>query len=78
MAHARLSPSSSSRWLKCPGSVPLTESLNLPPEKDSPYALEGTLAHYLAERLLKDTHIDPDYFVGRSFEYVDGEFQECD
>lgn len=46
-AHAKLSPSSSSRWISCPASVRMTE--DLPPEPDSPYAREGTIAHALAE-----------------------------
>lgn len=48
--HARLSPSSASRWLQCPGSVALIDAL--PPERrdrPSPYADEGTRAHELAE-----------------------------
>lgn len=45
-AHAKLSASGSSRWLNCPGSVKLEESL---PDASSPYAVEGTLAHSAAE-----------------------------
>lgn len=46
--HARLSPSSAKRWLGCPGSVLLIESL---PSSDngSSYAEEGTCAHDLGE-----------------------------
>ena len=44
--HARLSPSSASRWLKCPGSVALSEGL---PDTSSSYADVGTAAHHLAE-----------------------------
>jgi hypothetical protein len=46
-AHAVLSPSSSERWLSCPASVRVAESLPEPPE--SPYAAEGTAAHAVAE-----------------------------
>src|SRR5574343_764379 len=47
--HAKLSPSSSDRWLACPASivrVPETE------DEGSEYAREGTAAHALAERCL--------------------------
>ena len=48
--HAKLSPSSSDRWLACPASIlraPETE------EEASEYALEGTAAHALAEHCLR-------------------------
>ena len=45
--HAKLSPSSASRWLACPGSVALSEKVKQP--EPSFYALEGTAAHKLAE-----------------------------
>jgi hypothetical protein len=44
-AHAKLSPSSSKRWMECPGSVPLSEGM----DQSSVYAEEGTAAHMLAE-----------------------------
>lgn len=46
--HAKLSPSSSDRWLECAGSL-----LNVPEDTGSRYALEGTAAHALAELCLK-------------------------
>lgn len=50
MAHAKLSPSAAYRWMNCPGSV------RVQPEEEegeeSPFALEGTVAHNLAERML--------------------------
>jgi hypothetical protein len=48
--HARLSASSSERWMKCPRSVALCEKL---PQEESSYAEEGTLAHAFAEKLLR-------------------------
>lgn len=49
MAHARLSPSSASRWMTCPGSAALCDGED---DEGSDYAAEGTAAHELAERIL--------------------------
>lgn len=48
--HAKLSASSSVRWLNCPGSVQATENL---PNPSSKFALEGSAAHELGEICLK-------------------------
>lgn len=45
-AHALLSASSSSRWLKCP---PSAVAASLYPNTDTEYTREGTLAHEVAE-----------------------------
>jgi hypothetical protein len=45
-AHARLAPSASHRWIECPGSVRLAESMG--EGKSSVFAAEGTAAHELA------------------------------
>ena len=50
-AHALLSASASHRWLVCTPSARLESQF---PDKSSPYAEEGTAAHALAERTLKD------------------------
>lgn len=47
--HARLSASGAKRWMACPKSVAVEETL---PESTSAYAEEGTKAHALAEKLL--------------------------
>jgi len=49
-AHALLSASGSERWINCPASPRLEEGF---PEETSVYAREGTLAHELAEIMLK-------------------------
>lgn len=66
MAHAKLSPSSASRWLNCPGSVALCENL---PDSSSSAALEGTVAHALAAHCLT-SGADPRTLVGMVFEDI--------
>jgi hypothetical protein len=50
MSHAKLSPSGASKWLNCTPSAELEQQF---PDSGSEYALEGTLAHSLAELLIK-------------------------
>lgn len=61
MSHAKLSPSSAHRWMKCPGSVALCELL--PPTTNSA-AEEGTAAHWVLESCIKDPGLDPNDLVG--------------
>lgn len=49
-AHAKYSPSASSRLLACPLSISLSEQA--PPQPESPYAAEGTVAHAHCEEAL--------------------------
>jgi len=65
MSHARLSPSSASRWTKCPGSVNRIIELNKP-DKSSMPAEEGTAAHELLEVSLLDD-LEPVTYKGRIF-----------
>ena len=49
-AHAKLSPSSASRWLSCPASIRMINEHTVPGQEDeSAFAQEGTIAHALAE-----------------------------
>jgi len=61
--HAKLSPSSAGRWLTCTSSVYLEQEM--PPEKESPFAAEGTEAHALLERAVKSqskpSTLEPDH-----------------
>ena len=47
--HAILSPSAAGRWCKCPASVAMCLDL---PDESSPFALEGSVAHAVAESVL--------------------------
>ena len=49
-AHSSIGASSAHRWLSCPGSVRLCRGM---PKDSSKYAMEGTAAHQLAERCLR-------------------------
>lgn len=78
-AHAILSASGAHRWMACPGSIRLA---NGQPDKASVFAQEGTAAHELAERCLRDGYA-ADRFIGEeihaggsSFE-VDEEMAEA-
>lgn len=49
MSHSKHSASGSSRWLNCPGSIKACESYD---NSSSIFALEGTLAHMLADECI--------------------------
>ena len=63
--HARLSASSSERWMQCPGSVALSE--RLPEQESSEFAAEGSAAHAVAEKCLREG-IDAWTMIGQVME----------
>jgi hypothetical protein len=66
--HAKLSPSTASRWLACPGSVALSEKVEQP--EPSIYAKEGTAAHKLAE-LLMTKGAPADRYLGKKLNGIE-------
>ena len=58
-SESRLRPSASERWLSCPGSVQLIESLG-DIDDSSPYAEEGEAAHKCLEKILNRMAVDLD------------------
>lgn len=63
MKHAKLSASSSQRWLTCPGSV--AAEADLVETGTNLAALEGTATHNLGEWLLLDDTLKADDFIGK-------------
>lgn len=61
--HAQMSPSGAERWVRCPGSVPLSADL---PDESSKFADEGSCAHEVAALCLTEKH-DAAYYIGRVF-----------
>lgn len=62
-AHAKLSASGAHRWMVCAGSVRMEEDL---PDTSSEFAEQGTAAHELAERCLKED-VTADFYAGKTF-----------
>ena len=81
-AHSLLSPSGSAKWIGCPPSVMLEESVSSSEDSNgsTEYSVEGTLAHEFAEMILRNEVMrdgsvedDPDYeCVIESPFYYDG------
>ena len=63
MAHAKLSPSASSRWMTCPGSVHLEPDIQ--GGKSSVYAEKGTAMHEVSEQCLTKS-LEPKSFLGKT------------
>ena len=67
-AHSLIGASGAHRWMVCPGSVELARKA--PPKKDSVYALEGRVAHKVAELALERNQ-PLELFLGQLIEEVE-------
>lgn len=70
--HAKLSPSSAARYMRCPGSV--RESAKYPERPSGPSAIDGTHSHTLLEHCVKNALLDPTEMVGKDMSDHDGAF----
>jgi hypothetical protein len=52
--HSPLGASSAERWMACPGSIALLQTLAVPPSDESEYAAAGTAAHEAAAYCIKN------------------------
>jgi hypothetical protein len=65
--HASLGPSSSHRWIPCPGSIRLSRGV---PNRGNEHSRAGTAAHHIADQCLK-TGVDAASFEGQEIEVTD-------
>lgn len=71
-SHAKLSPSSAHRYMRCPGSV--REAAKYPAEPSGPAARDGTHSHTLLEHCVNHGLLDPNEMVGKEMQDHDGSF----
>jgi hypothetical protein len=71
-AHARLSASAAHRWLRCPGSIELSEGL---PDDTSEAAAEGTFAHHIASSSLEGGKRPHEWLGNKTI--IEGHTIEC-
>lgn len=79
--HAKLSASGAHRWIACPGSYSLEKDI---PDKSSEAAQEGTVAHSLAEAMIKynngtinKTEFNRKYKAIKESQYYCEEMDDC-
>jgi hypothetical protein len=71
-AHSKLGASASERWMNCPGSIRMSEGI---PSTTSDFAKEGTVAHEVAEILLREFKKVPKEISG--IEVTDEMVEHC-
>lgn len=69
LAHSKIGASSCERWWNCPGSV--REVARMPPQPDSPYALEGSVAHLVGEFSLLTGRDATEYIGQKVIQIID-------
>jgi hypothetical protein len=70
--HMELSPSHAERWWNCPGSVALCRTVPKAPQSEN--AAEGTAAHEVLERCLRQYHVDQTFL--NPFDMIGMEIKE--
>lgn len=60
--HAKLSPSSASRWTECTASIMAQEGI---PNQNSEASMNGTCGHQIGAECLSDPDLDPQDYLGR-------------
>jgi predicted metal-binding transcription factor (methanogenesis marker protein 9) len=77
-AHSSLGPSSSKRWIHCPGSVEASKNVS---DSESIYAASGSATHYLSELMRKEKRPAADWlgavFVSGKHQF-DVDKERCD
>lgn len=66
--HAVLSPSKAERWWNCPGSIALTKDMT---ETPSEYAKDGTVAHEVLSRCIKDGKLTSFDMIGMEIDGIE-------
>lgn len=74
--HAKLSPSGSTMWMNCPGSINLIERLKLK-DTGSRYAAEGTVAHIVHDMCL-NIGVSAAHYIGKILSSDGHEFTVTD
>ena len=65
-SHSILSPSGSSRWLRCVGALYLSRGVE---EPDKEHSSSGTCSHWLLEWQLTNPHLDLDHWLGKELQF---------
>ena len=65
-SHSILSPSGSSRWLRCVGALYMSRGVV---EPDKEHSASGTCSHWLLEWQLTNPHLDLDHWLGKELQF---------
>lgn len=73
--HARLGPSGWDWWSNCPGAPALCDGL---PRTTNRYAAEGSVAHEIGDRVLREEIAEASELLGQTFQYEGYDFEVDD